>query len=197
MSGHKCQESLRRRNMLTSKNKSKTISLDTSIEREKQTKNPNLIYVDRNNQEKTWMNEKKLEKLTGELLEWSLKPEALKMSIFFKEKGIDYLDVEEWAKKWPEFKRTYRFVKERIGDRRELGSIHKQFNEQTILRSMPLYDAEWKEESERVARLRDEQIAEEAKRQIIVEMHDYSDKKKGKDGNTRVGNDSVGTPKGR
>jgi hypothetical protein len=155
------------------------MAIDHNTDVSAKSKNNDLVYLNRLHQEKTWMNEAKLERFTTELIAWAQTPEATKLSLFLKMKGATYEDVETWCDRWPEFKKTLQFVKEMIGDRREDGGLRGLFSERMVIMSMPLYDREWKEESNRLAAIRDQQQVAESKRPIIIQMTDYSEKKIG------------------
>lgn len=139
-----------------------------------ETNENSLIYFNRKTREKSWMTEQKIERLGVELLQWVETPEATKLSKFFHARRITNKVVLEWCKKWPTFAEDYQLAKEIIGDRREDGALSKVFDTHFILRSMPMYDEDWKAESTRLANLKQEVKLEEMKRPIQIIMQDFS-----------------------
>lgn len=129
----------------------------------------------------TWMDEKKLHRIVDEMLAFADDTEdkqAIKLSVFFKRKGYYSSDVWEWQQKWPWFKKAYKFVKEHIGDRREIGALYRQLSEGMVLRSMPMYDDEWKADRKEVSDLRKEQQQQAGDATFIIKKVDYSKEEK-------------------
>lgn len=114
-----------------------------------------------------------IERLAQEFIKWAREDEnALKVSSFFKIKGIPMMDIERWIKK-PEFwklKLAYTEGLEIIGDRREMGALNKKLSEGMITHSMPQYDRDWKNNIEWRSRLRREEKADQQNQgpQIVV-----------------------------
>lgn len=137
-----------------------------------------LIYLNHKAREQTWMTEEKIERFAAEMIQWAYESQdATKLSKFFHMKGIRNKIALEWCKKWPNFAEDYQLAKEIIGDRREDGALNKIFDAGLVARSMPMYDQDWKEETERVAKLRIEvQNAEPVKtKTITVFIPEYYD----------------------
>lgn len=129
-----------------------------------------LVYFDHKAREKSWMTEAKIERMGVELLQWAETPEATKLSKFFHARRITSKVVLDWCKKWPRFAEDYQLAKEIIGDRREDGALNKVFDAHFIRLSMPMYDEDWKNETTRVATLRDQEKHIEANRVLNVYM---------------------------
>jgi hypothetical protein len=130
------------------------------------------------------MDERKLRLIVDEMLAFADNhddKEAVKLSVFFKRKGYCSSDVWAWQQKWPWFKKAYKFIKEAIGDRREIGALYRELSEGIVLRTMPMYDDEWLRESDRVAKLRNEQQKAEAAQTVKVlveEIKSFGEDKK-------------------
>ena len=138
-----------------------------------------LIYFNHLSHEQIWMTEMKIEKLGVELFKWALDdPEAIKLSKFFHSKGITRKVVLEWCEKWPRFAEDFQFAKEGIGLKLWKGALYVDSGimEGPALWLLPCYDREFREETERMAKLRDGAKQDKANKTIIVEMVDYSGK---------------------
>jgi len=122
-----------------------------------------------------------------EFVEWcKTVGSATKPMAFFRAKGIDRDTVSRWRKRLTEFDRLYRFGLEEIGDRREDLVDQKKMSEQKMLRTMAIYDPDYKDlirwQSELTTRSdaakahSDAQIITEAVKTTLHEF-DYSEKK--------------------
>jgi hypothetical protein len=139
----------------------------------------NLTYINHKTQEQTWMSKEKLEKITAEMLAWVYESsEATKLSKFFHMHGIRNKTALDWCKKWPKFAEAYQLAKEIIGNRREHGALTKVFDAGLVIKSMPMYDEDWKEECNRVIRQKLEVAAAEPPKikKLTVMMIKYTDK---------------------
>ena len=135
-----------------------------------------LIYFNHLSHEQMWMTNQKIEQLGVALLQWIRTPEAIKLSKFFHDRGITREVVLEWCEKWPSFAETYQFAKEIIGGKLWTGALHKDSGMMAgpALWLLPCHDREFREETERVAKLRDAVNKVEANNKtIIVQMVDY------------------------
>lgn len=116
-----------------------------------------------------------LERLAQELHEWaSNNSTALKISTFFKERGVSGTTLDRWRKLSPVFDEAYIDAKEIIGDRRELGIFNEGFPENFVKHSMALYDKEWKQLEEWRSKLKESGSQHETK---IVVIDNYSSDK--------------------
>lgn len=86
-----------------------------------------------------------LERIALELVKWAMNDEkALKVTSFFRPRGINSNDIKRWRARNAKFDAAYDFSLGAIGDRREHGAITKKYDTSMILKSMPHYDPDWK-----------------------------------------------------
>lgn len=84
--------------------------------------------------------------LCAELLEWSQNEEAFKVSEFVVGvKKIPLPTFMTWIKKSEKLKTAYDMARSIIGDRREKFAAKGIYNPQLIIKTMPLYDAEFRD----------------------------------------------------
>lgn len=90
-----------------------------------------------------------LERIQKELLDWAFNnDDALKITQFFRSKGIPFSTAHRWCQLHPDFKQTYEEAMRALGDRREIGALKKKYEPTTIMRMMPLYDKSWRKVEE-------------------------------------------------
>ncbi len=71
-------------------------------------------------------------------------PEALKITQFFRSKGISTSTFQRWMERSPKFKELYLESKYAIGDRRETGEITRKYSSTFCNpKAMAIYDPEW------------------------------------------------------
>lgn len=116
------------------------------------------------------MNENGINRLCDEVTDWARNDvDAFKLSQFYLHKGISRKVWLDWCNKWPRLQEATESAKELIGNRREIGAIKHELNYGPIGYTMPIYDADWKEETTRRAALKD--VNSEAKSSISVTMY--------------------------
>lgn len=86
-----------------------------------------------------------IERLSNELIQWSLKEDSLVFRDFYDDKYIPEDTWYRWLNKYPELKAAHTLAKGRIGSRREKGALMRKYDGSLIVNSMPMYDNEWKE----------------------------------------------------
>lgn len=80
-----------------------------------------------------------------DLVEWATNSkDATKLHKFFRGRGIDRDTVLRWRKRCPEFDRLCRFALDTIGDRREDAAYDKQKDSSIVLKTMALYDPDFR-----------------------------------------------------
>lgn len=136
------------------------------------------LYYDHAHHEQTWMDEKRLAVLIEEMVNFALtNPGALKATLFLRQKGISNTKIHDWRKKWPQFDAAYQFCKNAVGDRLFVGGVTKQLSEGIVTKAMPIHDEEWKEESERLAKMRVEEKNAEQNKTVKVMIERYTEDK--------------------
>lgn len=131
-------------------------------------------YENMDNDEKTWMDEKKLKRIATELIDWAKnQPDATQLQKFFDLRGMAQPNVRDWRIKWPWFEARCTHAKNIIASRLFDGGLVKSYSEGLVKLALPMNSEEWKEESNRVARLKEEQQAALATRPITIVMQDY------------------------
>lgn len=111
--------------------------------------------------------------LAKDLYEWAKDDDnALKLSQFYLERGISSDDWKRWVLSNDNLKRATAAALQFIGNRREIGSIKRKYDNALIARSMPRYDSEWKEICEWWATLKAEtehRAAQGGPKYVVVE----------------------------
>lgn len=97
-----------------------------------------------------------IDRISKELVEWAQNDhEALKLSEFFNKKRIPRNTWDAWSR-YPEFKAARSIAVEALGNRREKGAITRKFDAGTVNFMMPMYDKDWREQTEWRAKLKAE-----------------------------------------
>lgn len=118
-----------------------------------------------------------LKQLINDGIEWAANdPEAYKIKPFFKKRRITTNDIKRWQERSDEFAEGYQFMKEIIGDRREIGALKKQLDSAIVLRSMHQYDPEWLEIDQHHAALRKTDEQQPSKIQVEVIQYPSTDR---------------------
>lgn len=114
-----------------------------------------------------------LMKLAHEMVKWARENEdALVLADFFNNKGIHRSDIQRWVGKHLFFKNAYEMTKSIIGSRREKGALLRKYDSTIVMRTMSIYDPEWKELELWRAKLKEDQINNEPKVIVIKEFSD-------------------------
>jgi|SRR5277367_5889127 len=81
-----------------------------------------------------------------DLYEWArTNPSATKIRKFFRMHGINYETVNLWRKRYIEFAYYYDMSLDEIGDRREDGAYDKKKEAAIVLRTMAIYDPDYRD----------------------------------------------------
>ena len=132
-------------------------------------------YQDLVNNERIPVTIPKLERLAKDLIDWAMTdPSATRVSKFFTPRGIDRDTVCTWCKKYPFFKKIYALAKQCIADRLFDGVLTRAYSDRLIPLQMNMLDEEWKEESVRVANIKEEQRIVDLTRPLKIIMQDFS-----------------------
>lgn len=99
------------------------------------------IYYNPIHQQKIYLTEKEIALLAEKLVKWALNdPEALKITLFFNDRGLTWSVVKDIRKRSPSFNAAYEISMQAIGDRRELGVIKRELSEGIVKYTLPIYD---------------------------------------------------------
>ena len=108
-------------------------------------------------------------KLAAELVQWAnTDEEAWKVSQFYLSKNIGVRTWMEWVNKYPVLKDAQDDAKAAIGNRREIGALKNKLSTAIVNYTMPIYDVEWKLESERIAALKKKE--EDTKSNFVINL---------------------------
>jgi hypothetical protein len=108
-----------------------------------------------------------LENLAVDLIEWSKNDKSIILKEFFAVRGVLKEVFYRWCKTYPPLKDAHEIAKSFIAIRREKGGLTKQYDTTMIMRSMPMYDDEWKEFEEWRASLKNKE-EEKSRRQVVI-----------------------------
>lgn len=90
-----------------------------------------------------------IEALAAQLVKWAMDdPQALKISQFYKVRGINSSDMTRWLGRSEVLRHAHKFALQTIGDRREVGAILRVYEPGMIRYMMPHYDEDWRKEEE-------------------------------------------------
>lgn len=102
-------------------------------------------YLDNVSFRQTPISDRSLELLGKQLVNWALSDEsALKIRPFFTQRGMGTNDVKRWRKRNKKFDAAYDLAFNVIGDRRECGALIRKLDSSMVIRTMALYDKDWK-----------------------------------------------------
>lgn len=144
------------------------------------------IYRDQNTQERTVMNEKKLDILIPKMIQFCRHdPSAVLIRKFLEQEGIGFKKAREWCKRWPRFEEAYEFAKGAIGCRLFEGALTRVYDGATARPALPIFLEEFKEESERMAKLRLEEKNAEQNKTVKVLIERYTEEEEGRGKNDK------------
>jgi len=122
-----------------------------------------------------------LEILAKDLVEWAINDEkALKLTAFYTNRGICSDTLARWLRRSKILNTSHKFAKMVIGNRREVGALTKKFDATLVMRSMAVYDKEWKDLEEWRSDLKNKEEEQKAA-SFVVKMQSFSEKKDEKD----------------
>lgn len=86
-----------------------------------------------------------LERLRDNAIKWAVEDkDALKIKQFLILNGITPATWTRWKDKYPEIKEAHEIMLTAIGNRREVGLITRKFEPGSTMKSMVIYDEDWK-----------------------------------------------------
>ena len=131
-----------------------------------------VVYFNPIHQERVWMNKRMIGKICEQLCDWAINDkEALKISLFFNDRGITWDVVDDWRKKFPNFDAAYKIALQAIGDRREIGAVKRILDSNIVKYTLPLYDEGVRKMELERALLKikaEEELAQESRTKYIV-----------------------------
>jgi hypothetical protein len=115
------------------------------------------------------------------LMQWAVNDEsALKLHTYFRERGIDYATVERWRRQCDEFDTLCYMALAEIGDRREKAAYHKLASEQLVLKTMGMYDQDYKSFLEWQAKINKPEDNSGKPQIVVIDRYEQPKEKKGK-----------------
>ncbi len=107
------------------------------------------MYTDMFTLRQTPISDDYLEKFALEWITVTLNDDdMLTLNDFYFKKGVNKGTVEGWIQRSPIVREAHDYVVNILGNRRERGSIKKQYDSTTILRSQHMYDKAWQASEE-------------------------------------------------
>lgn len=100
--------------------------------------------------------------------------DILKIREYFRSKGIDYHTVWNFKERSKSFKRWYEMALDELGDRREKAAFWKKADSALTIKSMALYDPDWKAMEESRAKLAQDASGETTSGPRKLEIHMHS-----------------------
>jgi|SRR5271157_2070861 len=138
---------------------------------------PHLTYFNFRHRERCHFTARDIEILGQQIVEWAANdPQATIISKFYLARGIHHDTINELCKRNPQFKQDFTAAKQLVGIRREDGGLLKVYEPGLIRHSMPLYDEGWKEETERLARIREQERITQETKPLTINMISYAKK---------------------
>lgn len=95
------------------------------------------------------------DRVAKELVEWASRPrkpeepQPMKVTEFFREKGIFHRDFHRLKKRYPVLEKAFDFALQAIGDIRERNMLENKWNASVGMYTMGYYDEDWRKEQER------------------------------------------------
>lgn len=108
-----------------------------------------------------------IERETQRLIDWANEEDSLIIQKFWLSGGYSKAQFYVWINQFPEFAHAHEYAMTLIGTRRELGAMTRKFDASTIHRTLGRYNHIWKEETQELARLKDDAAQNEAKVVVI------------------------------
>lgn len=135
-------------------------------------KEGSYLYFNPIHQTKVYLTKKEISLLADKLVSWALNdPEALKITLFFNDRGMTWDVVSDIRKRHPGFDAAYKIALQAIGDRREIGAVKRELSEGMVKYTLPLYDQSIREMELEKALLRiraEEEAGKDARTKYIV-----------------------------
>lgn len=114
--------------------------------------------------EKTY-DEREVMGICRRMIEWVAEPRRTMMNYkiiqFLMSEGLSKHSSTTLRKNWPVYDRIYEFTLQKLGDNREWMAMVEGWDVKMAMIMMPHYDADWKEETVRMAKLKADQNIEE------------------------------------
>lgn len=85
-----------------------------------------------------------------------VKGTVLKLTQWFRKKGIPWMTVKRWRDKFSWVEEKYQELLQGVGDNREVGGLTKKLDAGMVQFSMPMYDPDWKQNVEWRSKLKAE-----------------------------------------
>jgi hypothetical protein len=114
-----------------------------------------------------------IERLSKELVEWSLLENSLVLGQFYGSKGILRKTFYRWVEQYPKIAQAHEFAMCQLATKREIGGLTRKFDPNFAMNSLPMYDSAWRENVEWKSNLRKQ---EEQQQRVVVEISDLSKK---------------------
>lgn len=106
-------------------------------------------YYNFNSWRATPVSQATLERLRDNAIKWAVNDnDALKIKQFLVLNGIAPGTWTRWKDKYPEIREAHDIMLMAIGNRREVGLVTRKFEPASTMKSMVLYDEEWKQVGE-------------------------------------------------
>ena len=135
------------------------------------------IYLEIGTWRKVPVTDSWINNLAAQLVQWADDPKSLKFNQFLKMKKIDHTDFNRWMKRIPNLKKAYEYAIKALGDNREIGAIHKDYDKGMILPIMHRYDSDWKKAEEWRAEISKKDNEDDSEKVVIIERYKEEDKK--------------------
>lgn len=111
-----------------------------------------------------------LERLRDNAIKWAISDNnALKIKQFLILNGITPGTWTRWKDKYPEIKEAHEVMLTAIGNRREVGLITRKFDPGSTMKSMIVYDEEWKHIGEWWANLSQKESIGGGQQIVVIE----------------------------
>lgn len=114
--------------------------------------------------------DKELDALGDELIEWATNDEsAYKLSTFWNAMRLDKSVIFEWTQRYEPFKKAISIAKSIIGDRRELQALHFKIHPGIVMKTMAMYDSDYKDLCEWESKLSSKEHSPLENKIVVIE----------------------------
>lgn len=120
--------------------------------------------------EMSWYPLSHIQRVADRALEFSADPDPRKLTLtqFLQQENLSRRVYHDWCEKYPWFKENHAVFMERLGNKREIGMIMKEYDAKPIMHMQHRYDNAWAEADAYHASLRNKQDEKSSQPQIIV-----------------------------
>lgn len=117
-----------------------------------------------------------IEELADKMIAWSKQEGNIVLNKFIAEQGYPMSTFNTWLQRSEKLQEAYSIARTMVGCRREQGAIEGKYNPFIVMKTMPLYDHEYKAHLEWESKLKTTEQIATAQKIVVLEKFPESDK---------------------